>query len=200
MLYLLGVFLFFVLTILGILAVFYSYGRRYILEMKSLLLDCDVVMVLGAGVRPDGNPCDLLADRIDTGVKVYLEGICRSILLTGDNSGEAYNELVVMKNWIVKNNTENPIDDEKILIDNSGFCTYDSVYRAKTIFKVKKMIISTNRYHLPRAIYLARRMGIEAYGIASDLRSYDRMKKYKRREALAQLKDFILVNLVRKAM
>lgn len=200
MLYLLGLFLLLVLSVLGILVLVYSYGRRYILDMKSLPVDCDVVMVLGAGVRPDGNPCDLLADRIDTGVKVYLDGFCRSILLTGDNSGEAYNELIVMKNWIVKNNIENPIEDEKILIDNSGFCTYDSVYRAKTIFKVKKMIISTNRYHLPRAIYLARRMGIEAYGIPSDLRNYDRMKKYKRREALAQLKDFLLANFAKRAM
>lgn len=198
MLYLLALFLFFVVSILGVLAVVYSYGRRYILDMKKLPVDCDVVMVLGAGVRPDGNPCDLLADRIDTGVKIYLEGACRSILLTGDNSGEAYNELSVMKNWIIKTNIDNPIAEEKILIDNSGFCTYDSMYRAKYIFKVKKMIISTNRYHLPRAIYVARRMGIEAYGVVSDLRNYDRMKKYKRRELLAQIKDFFLVNFCKK--
>lgn len=194
MLYLLVLCLFFILTILGILAVVYSYGKRYILDVEKLPVDCDVVIVLGAGVRPDGNPCDLLADRIDTGVKVYLEGFCRSILLTGDNSGEAYNELAVMKNWIMKNDVEDAIEEDKILIDNNGFCTYDSMYRAKNIFKVKKVIISTNRYHLPRAIYIARKMGIEAYGVVSDLRNYDRMKKYKRREMIAQIKDFFLVN------
>lgn len=195
MLYLLILCLFFIFTILGILAVVHSYGRRYILDMKSLPVDCDVVIVLGAGVRPDGNPCDLLADRIDTGVKVYLDGICKSILLTGDNSGEHYNEVAVMKNWIIKNDVEKAIDEHKILIDNYGFCTYDSMYRAKYIFNVKKVVISTNRYHLPRAIYVARKMGIDAYGIPSDLRPYDRMKKYKRREMLAQIKDFILVNI-----
>jgi vancomycin permeability regulator SanA len=195
MLYWVSLCLFFLLTILGILSVIRSYGRQYILEIEKLPRDCDVVIVLGAGVRPDGNPCDLLADRIDTGVKIYLAGFCRSILLTGDNSGEHYNEVAVMKNWIMKRDVENAIDEHKILIDNYGLCTYDSMYRAKYLFNVNKVIISTNRYHLPRAIYIARKMGIEAYGVASDLRTYDRMKKYIRREILAQIKDFILVNI-----
>lgn len=195
MLYWVILCLFFLLTILGILAVVHSYGRQYIFEIEKLPRDCDVVIVLGAGVRPDGNPCDLLADRIDTGVKIYLEGVCRSILLTGDNSGELYNEVAVMKNWIMKKDVENAIDEHKILIDNCGLCTYDSMYRAKYLFDVNKVIISTNRYHLPRAIYIARKMGLEAYGVASDLRTYDRMKKYMRREILAQIKDFILVNI-----
>lgn len=195
MLYWVILCLFFLLTILSVLAVVYSYGTQYILEVEKLPMDCDVVIVLGAGVRPDGSPCDLLADRIDTGVKVYLEGFCKSILLTGDNSGDHHNEVAVMKNWIMKNDVENVIDEDKILIDNCGFCTYDSMYRAKYLFNVNKVIISTNRYHLPRAIYIARKMGIEAYGVTSDLRTYDRMKRYKRREILAQIKDFILVNI-----
>ena len=70
----------------------------------------------------------------------------------------------------------------------------DRNFRAKERFKNNKAIISTNRYHLPRAIYIARRIGVEAYGIASDLRQYDRMKKYRKRERLAQIKDFFLVN------
>ena len=66
------------------------------------------------------------------------------------------------------------------------------MFRAKNEFNIKKAVISTNRYHLPRAIYIARRLGIEAYGISSDLRNYDRMNKYKKRELLAQIKDFFL--------
>ena len=100
-----------------------------------------------------------------------------------------------MKRWINKNYED--IDDDVILLDGLGLCTYDSMYRAKYIFNINRAIISTNRYHLARAIYVARRLGIEAYGIPSDLRAYDRMKKYKKREALAQIKDFLLVNLFR---
>lgn len=181
-----------ILIVLSILGVVHVYGKRYILEMKDLPVDCDTVIILGAGVRPDGNPCDLLADRLDTGAKVYVRRICKTILLTGDNSGEEYNELRVMKNWIMNNYTEANIRKDDLLIDNCGFCTYDSMYRAKNVFNIESAVISTNRYHLPRAIYIARRLGIKAYGIASDAREYDKMKFYKQREVIAQIKDFFL--------
>ena len=154
------------------------FGGKYILDIEDLPMDCDTVIILGAGVRADGNPCDLLADRLDTGAKVYVMRICKTILLTGDNSGESYNELAVMKKWIMKNYTRTNIKEEDLLVDNCGFCTYDSMKRAKNIFNIKKAIISTNEYHLPRAIFIARSFGIEAYGIASDMRQYDKMKKY----------------------
>lgn len=181
-----------VLIVLEILVSMDRYGQRYILDMKDLPIDCDAVIVLGAGVRPDGKPCDILVDRLDTGAKVYVRRISKTILLTGENSGESYNELKAMKSWIMNNYTEVNVKEQDLLIDNCGFCTFDSIYRAKTIFNIKSAIISTNRYHLPRAIYIARRLGIDAYGIASDMREYDRMKKYKRRELLAQIKDFFL--------
>ena len=44
------------------------FGGKYILDIEDLPMDCDTVIILGAGVRADGNPCDLLADRLDTGV------------------------------------------------------------------------------------------------------------------------------------
>lgn len=192
MVYVLIFCLMIVLIVLSILAVMHAYGQKYILEMKDLPIECDTVIILGAGVRADGNPCDLLADRLDTGAKVYVRRICKTILLTGDNSGEEYNELGVMKSWIMNNYTEANIRENDLLIDNCGFCTYDSIYRAKNIFNIKKAIISTNRYHLPRAIYIARKLGIEAYGIASDIRKYDKMRIYKKREFVAQIKDFFL--------
>jgi len=181
-----------VLIVLEILVVMDEYGQKYILDMKDLPIDCDTVIVLGAGVRPDGNPCDILVDRLDTGTKVYVRRMSKTILLTGEKSGESYNELKAMKNWIMNNYTEVNVKEQDLLMDNCGFCTFDSIYRAKTIFNIKSAIISTNRYHLPRAIYIARKLGIDAYGIVSDMREYDRMKKYKIRELLAQIKDFFL--------
>lgn len=182
-----------VLFIATILLIMKHYGKKYIIDDLSILAKLDSVIVLGAGVRPDGNPCDLLADRIKTGVEAYLNNKCDTILLTGEEKDETYNEVLVMKRWIKKNYKE--IDADVILLDGLGLCTYDSMYRAMYIFKINSAVISTNRYHLPRAIYIARRLGIKAYGIPSDLRPYDRMKKYKRREMLAQIKDFLLVNI-----
>ena len=181
-----------ILSLLGILGIIYLYGQKYILDIESIPNKCDTVIVLGAGIRLDGNPCDILADRLTTGANIYLKGLSKTILLTGDNSGDKYNELIVMKGWIIEHYGQLGVTEEHLLIDDYGFCTYESMYRAKNEYNIKKAIISTNKYHLPRAIYIARRLGIEAYGIPSDLRNYDRMKKYKRRELMAQLKDFFL--------
>ena len=190
--YILVVFSIILIFVVGILGKIYLYGKKYILDIDTLPRNCDTVIVLGAGIRLDGNPCDLLADRLSTGAEVYLRGFCDSVLLTGDNSGDRYNELVVMKGWIIEHYAHRGVTEQHLLIDDYGFNTYESMYRAKNDFNIKKAIISTNRYHLPRAIYIARKLGIEAYGISSDLRQYDRMKKYKRIEILALIKAFLL--------
>ena len=179
------------LSIVSVFSMYNKYGKKYIRSTENLPRDFNVIIVLGAGVRKDGQPCDLLADRLLTAVKVYERNICKRVLLTGDHRDEDYNEVDIMKKWIIKNK----VDEHDILLDGDGFCTYDSMYNAKNKFNIQSAIISTNKYHLPRAIYIARSMGIEAYGVSSDIREYDRMKKYKKRERLAQLKDFILVNL-----
>ena len=192
MVYVLLIFSLIFIFILAILGEIYLYGKKYILDIDTLPKNCDTVIVLGAGIRLDGNPCDLLADRLSTGAEVYLKGLTDSILLTGDNSGDRYNELIVMNGWIIEHYGHRGVTEQHLVIDDYGFNTYESMYRAKNDFNIKKAIISTNRYHLPRAIYIARKLGIEAYGIPSDLRQYDRMKKYKRREILAQIKAFLL--------
>ena len=175
MVYLIAFCLFVILTVLAIFGIYEYYERKYIVNLKELPKSYDVIIVLGAGIRPDGTPCDILKDRLFTAAKVY---------------NEDYSEIFSMKNWIMQYN----IAEKDIILDGYGYCTYDSIFRAKDKLKINKAIISTNRYHLPRAIYIARRIGVEAYGIASDLRQYDRMKKYRKRERLAQIKDFFLVN------
>ena len=192
--YLIAFCLIVVLSLLGVFSLYKYYEKKYILNLNELPRICDTIIVLGAGIRPDGEPCDVLKDRLYTASKVYNEGICKNVLLTGDHRDDEYNEVAVMKRWIMKEN----VREDDITLDGCGFCTYDSMVRAKKNFGINSAIISTNRYHLPRAIYVARRMGIEAYGIASDLRIYDRMKKYRKRERLAQIKDFFLVNFSRK--
>ena len=184
MVYLIAFCLFVILTVLAIFGIYEYYERKYIVNLKELPKSYDVIIVLGAGIRPDGTPCDILKDRLFTAAKVYNEGICRKVLLTGEHRDEDYSEIFSMKNWIMQYN----IPEKDIILDGYGYCTYDSIFRAKYKLKINKAIIATNRYHLPRAI------GIEAYGIASDLRQYDRMKKYIKREKLAQIKDFFLVN------
>lgn len=193
MLYLIAFCVILILSLMGIFLTFKICEKKYIVNLDELPESCDAIIVLGAGIRPDGTPCDILKDRLFTAKKVYDTGICKKLLLTGEHRDTEYSEIISMKNWIKKYD----VKEEDIILDGNGFCTYDSILRARNLFKIKSAIISTNRYHLPRAIYIARKLGMKVYGIASDLRSYDRMKKYKRRERLAQIKDFFLVNFFR---
>lgn len=170
-----------------------SYGEKYIITLEELPKDSDSIIVLGAGIKNDGTPTDILKDRLETSIEVCEKSGNKTFILTGDHSREDYDEVRAMKNYVM----ENDIDEDKIFMDHAGFSTYESMYRAKKIFDVKKAIIVTNEYHLPRAIYIARKLGIEAYGVPSDKRGYMFMGSYKKRERLAQLKDFMYVNILK---
>lgn len=75
-------------------------------------------------------------------------------------------------------------------MDHAGFSTYETVYRAKEIFQARKVVIVTQGYHLHRALYIAKQLGLEAYGVASDLRTYSSQAKQDVREMMARCKDF----------
>ncbi|MDS0524411.1 YdcF family protein [Clostridium sp. SHJSY1] len=162
-------------------------GESKIVSVEDIPKDVDAIIVLGAGVKSDGSPCDMLVDRLKTSIEVYKKDNNSKFLLSGDHGKQNYNEVGTMKKFIQENCN---VDESKIFLDHAGFSTYESMYRAKEIFKVKKAIIITNEYHLPRALYIANKLGIEAYGVKSDIRNYVGIDIYKGREKLAQLKDF----------
>lgn len=167
--------------------------KKYIYNIDDIPKGKDAIIVLGAGVKNDGTPSDILADRLETSIEVYNEGGASALILSGDHGREEYNEVGAMKDYVLNNN----IDESRVFMDHAGFSTYDTMYRAKEIFKVKSAVIVTNEYHLPRALYIARKLGIEAYGVKSDKRGYQLMDSYKKREVLAKLKDFAYVNILK---
>ena len=161
------------------------YGNKIlpIEELKDQRVDC--IMVLGAKVKLDGQPCTLLEKRIDTGVLAYNAGISDRILMTGDHGQKEYDEVNAMKDFAADLGV--PRDD--IFLDHAGFSTYESMYRAKEVFGIKKMVIVTQKYHLYRAVYIANKLGIDAYGIcAEDLEDSTRPKR-EIREVAARIKD-----------
>ena len=169
-------------------------GEKRIVTKDTLPEKVDAIIVLGAGVREDGTPSDILTDRLSTSLDILNMGVEGKLLLSGDHGREGYNEVGTMKDYILKNSD---IKEKDIFLDHAGFSTYDSIYRAKDIFKVESAIIITNEYHLPRALYLAEKLGIDAYGYTSDKREYYYMDAYKKREKIAQLKDFLFVNVLK---
>jgi len=154
---------------------------------EAASLDADAILVLGARVWDSGQPSGVLKDRLITGVAAYEAGASDRLLMSGDHGQEDYDEVNAMKDYAL----EQGIPSENIFMDHAGFSTYESVYRARDIFQVQTVLIVTQEYHLYRALYIARALGLNAYGVAADLHSHSGMLRFDVREVLARFKDFI---------
>ncbi|MBQ1878017.1 MAG: YdcF family protein [Erysipelotrichaceae bacterium] len=147
--------------------------------------DYDCILVLGAGVWKNG-PSPMLEDRIITGVNVH-NNTGATLLMSGDNQDDSYNEPGAMADYAEKMG----VDPADIVQDRYGLSTYDSLWRARNLYGAKKIVIITQRYHLHRALYIARSLGMEAKGVSANRRLYgSKMIKYTVREWLARNKDF----------
>ena len=163
-------------------------SERILTSKEASELDgVDYIIILGAGLRSDGSPSDMLTDRLLTGIELVEGGSGGKLILSGDNSGKKYNEVGAMYDFVI----DNGIDSEITVLDNEGFSTYESIYRAKNEFGAKKVIIITQEYHLYRALYIARELGVEAYGVGADIRTYRGQTYRDFREHLARFKDFL---------
>lgn len=164
-----------------------SVSKRIISPEQALKIEnTDCVLVLGCGVHGD-EPSDMLEDRLLKGLEIYNSGAAEKILMSGDHGQTNYDEVNVMKKFAENRG----VDSKDIFMDHAGFSTYDSLYRARDVFCCKKIIIVTQKYHLHRALYIAERLGLEAYGVNSDQRNYTRYLYRETREILARDKDFI---------
>jgi len=152
----------------------------------SLLKDVDCILILGAGIWGD-KPSPMLQDRLDEGIKLYNEGIVPKIIMSGDHGREGYDEVNIMKEYAI----EQGVPSEDIFMDHAGFSTYESIYRAKEIFDADNIVIVTQEYHLYRALYIADKLNINAYGVNSDPRKYSGQTFRELREILARNKDFV---------
>ncbi len=143
-----------------------SYADDYMLSFQEAteIGDIDCIIVLGAGVNEDGSMSYVLSERVRVGAELYLAGASEKLLLSGDHSRKDYNEVGTMKEYMVSQN----IDSERVFTDHAGFDTYDTMYRARDIFKAKRVLIVTQQFHLSRAVYIARELGLEAFGVACD--------------------------------
>lgn len=160
---------------------------RSVTASAEELPDAECIMVLGCGVDDDGDPKLLLRDRLDCGVELYLGGAAPKLLMSGDHGRVGYDEVNAMKDYAM----EYGIVSSDIFMDHAGFSTYESMYRARDVFDVDSIIIVTQEYHLYRAVYIARALGLEAYGVACDPGEYYGQIWLDAREFLARNKDFL---------
>ena len=162
--------------------------KKQIVDLSNLKNknDYDCIIVLGAGIWGD-RPSPMLQDRLDEAIKLYEEGIAPKLIMSGDNGREGYDEVNVMKDYAINKG----IPSEDIFMDHAGFSTYESIYRAKEVFKVEKAIIVTQKYHLYRALHIGNKLGINVTGVGADPRKYSGQIFRELREILARNKDFI---------
>lgn len=182
------------LCVLGAALAFGVSGWMVLHERNSILsaedappehLDC--ILVLGCGVDAQGRPKPMLHDRMTVAVELYEKGWADKLLLSGDNSGPAYNEVGAMEAFAL----DHGVPADALLLDNEGFNTDASIRRARDVFGMENVVIVTQEYHLFRALFLAEAYGLEASGVSATLRTYGpKQVQWSLREVLARDKDF----------
>lgn len=137
-----------------------------------------VAIVFGARVWSSGEASPVLYDRVLTAVELYRAGRVKKLLMSGDNPTQAYDEPTAMK----KTAMELGVPEQDIVLDFAGRRTYDTCYRAKEIFEVRRAILVTQEFHQARALYLCNNLGVESVGITANRRKYQAERHWAFRE------------------
>jgi SanA protein len=160
-------------------------GRTPVTKEPAQVPHAQAALVLGAQVMPNGAPSSMLSDRITAAAELYKAGRVDKLLLSGDHSRVKYDEVGTMRRILLKQG----IPAEDIFTDHAGFDTWDSAQRAVRVFDVHSAVVVTQSFHMARALYDARRAGLQATGFNADRRPYGRvMRRLQVREAAARVK------------
>jgi len=151
--------------ILVVNVIIYESTKSFIYDDADSVPSAKVALVPGASVFADGSLSPIFLDRIDMAISLYRSGKVSKILVSGDNSTVIYNEVNPARLYLMSQG----VSETDIYLDHAGFDTYSTMYRARDIFQVSSMIIATQSFHLPRAVFTARRLGIDARGVNADV-------------------------------
>jgi SanA protein len=154
-----------ILLLPRLITLFYAQSRLYTIPAAP---SKNVAVVFGAGIWRNNRPTAVLRDRVDTAAELYFTGKVEKLLMSGANPSIYYNEPEVMRSYAL----ELGIPEEAIVMDYAGLSTYDTCYRMRDIFGVKDVILVTQRFHLPRALFICQALGIQAIGVPADRRTY----------------------------
>ena len=142
--------------------------RHRIYPEASLPVTQAPVLILGAAVNPDREPTEVLEARLETALRLYQSGKVKWFLVSGDNRAANYNEPMAMRRWLVKQGV--PLTH--IVSDFAGRRTHDSLKRASSVFGVRHAVVVTSDFHLPRALFIAQHLGIDAWGVPASTEEF----------------------------
>jgi vancomycin permeability regulator SanA len=183
-------FLFFVLALITLI-----FTKAWMASIKRILpLDklpvFNHAIVLGAGLKRDGCPTDILSDRVLSGVRLIKAGKVKKLILSGSKKLHNYDETAAMLSLAAQSG----IVETQIEIDDRGNSTFESLVNFKRNNPKENLVIITQNFHLPRAIWIARVLNIDTFGFAAHLYRFSRVKIF-----VWALREFIAVpfNLVK---
>ena len=151
----------------------------------------DCIIVLGASVYADGSLSPILQSRVDAAIELYEEGLASVIIMSGDGRASNYDEPTVMKEYAIAQG----VPTDAIYCDPGGYHTYDTMWRVKNVFGAQTAAVVTQNYHLYRAVYDARGVGLDAVGVVCDADIYEDQLWYDLREVAGRVQDFFYVLL-----
>ncbi len=146
-------------------------------EHVGQIAPAEVAIVPGAYVFPDGTPSDMLADRLAAALALHRAGLVARVLVSG---GPA--EVDGMQAWLVRHGVD------AVLVDREGLRTWATMRRAAQDLGEATVVVCTQRFHLPRALFLARAAGLNAVGLVADARRYGGEGYNASREACARMR------------
>jgi vancomycin permeability regulator SanA len=167
-----------------------SSGKKFIYQGDNRFANvpkAQTALVLGARVYQNGSMSPIFEDRAKVALRLYQEGKVQKILVSGDHGRKNYDEVNAAKEFFL----DNGVPGEDVFLDHAGFDTYDSLYRARAVFQAESLIVCTQDFHLPRAVYIGRKLGLEVYGISADLQPYLGSQRWELRENAARVKAFV---------
>ncbi len=162
-------------------------GRQHLMAADQTGSAYDCVIVPGAAVYQNAYPSPMLQDRLDVAAEIYNKKIVPKILVSGDNGDKNYDEVTVMQKYLIGKG----ILAKDIFMDYAGFDTYQTIYRARDVFQVKRAVIVTQDFHLYRALYIGEKLSIDLVGVDSAIRDYHNSQWNRAREYLARMKAFL---------
>jgi len=185
----LAAFFVFICAIVAIINGRILLGAKQFTYTTSTTPSADAILILGAKVYNDGKLSWMLQDRADTALELYANGVAKKFLVSGDHGQKNYDEVNTIKDYLLAKG----IKPENIFLDHAGFSTYDSLYRAKAIFNIKTVVVATQKFHLPRAVYIGNKLGIKTYGVNADKHYYKNGYLNEIREWPARVKTWLMV-------
>lgn len=153
------------ILVLDINSGIYIKTKPYIYSKATEAPNAEVALIPGAAILKDGTLSPIFKDRVDMAVQLYKAKKVSKILVSGDNSTVSHNEVNPVRLYLISKG----VPDQDIFLDHAGFDTYSTMYRARDIFGVSSVLITTQSFHLPRAVFVARKLGITAHGVNTDV-------------------------------